>query len=52
LKIRRSFLGNPRAGLVGAVVLPYIVVFEGLGPLLEMSGYAVTAAAAAGGFVE
>ena len=49
---RRHLIGNPRAGLMGAVVLPYIAVFEGLGPLLEMSGYAVTAAAAAAGFVE
>jgi cellulose synthase/poly-beta-1,6-N-acetylglucosamine synthase-like glycosyltransferase len=49
---RRRLIGNPRAGFVGAAVLPYIAVFEGVGPLLEMSGYAVTAMAAAAGLVE
>jgi cellulose synthase/poly-beta-1,6-N-acetylglucosamine synthase-like glycosyltransferase len=49
---RRRLIGNPRAGVVGTAVLPYIAVFEGVGPLLEMSGYAVTAAAAAAGLVE
>ena len=35
-------VGNPRYGRVGLITLPYIAFFEGLGPLLEVSGYAVT----------
>jgi hypothetical protein len=42
----RQLVGNPRFGVVGLGVLPYILVFEGLGPLLEIAGYGVTAGAA------
>ena len=42
----RRLVGNPRFGVVGLGVLPYILVFEGLGPLLEIGGYGVTAGAA------
>jgi len=42
----RRAIANPRLGIVGVVVLPYTVLFEGLGPLLEVSGYAITTAAA------
>jgi cellulose synthase/poly-beta-1,6-N-acetylglucosamine synthase-like glycosyltransferase len=42
----RVMIGNPRYGLIGLAILPYVAVFEGLGPLLEVSGYAVTIAAA------
>jgi cellulose synthase/poly-beta-1,6-N-acetylglucosamine synthase-like glycosyltransferase len=42
----RRLVGNPRFGVVGLGVLPYILVFEGLGPLLEIAGYGVTAGAA------
>lgn len=45
----RGMIGNPRYGLVGVVVLPYTVVFEGLAPLLEFSSYAVMAVIAFGG---
>jgi cellulose synthase/poly-beta-1,6-N-acetylglucosamine synthase-like glycosyltransferase len=48
----RGMIGNPRYGLVGLVALPYIAVFEGLGPLLETSGYAVTAVAASFGVLQ
>ncbi len=43
---RIGMLGNPRYGVVGAGVLPYMSFFEGLGPLLEIAGYLVTAIAA------
>ena len=49
---RRRLMGNPRAGVVGLGVLPYIAVFEGLGPLLEISGYAITGVAALAGLIE
>ena len=32
----RRLIGNPRYGVVGLGVIPYILVFEGLGPLLEI----------------
>ena len=47
----RNLIGNPRFGSVGLVVLPYTVVFEGLGPLLEVSGYALISLAALLGVV-
>jgi len=43
---QRGMIGNPRYGIVGLGVLPYMLVFEGLGPLLEASGYVLTLAAA------
>src|SRR4051812_24618957 len=42
----RRAIANPRLGIVGLLVLPYTIFFEGLGPLLEVSGYAITTAAA------
>ena len=42
----RRMIGNRRFGVVALAALPYILVFEGLGPLLEIGGYGVTAAAA------
>jgi hypothetical protein len=44
-------IGNPRFGVTGVVVLPYIAFFEGLGPLLEVSGYVVTAGGALAGVI-
>ena len=39
-------IGNPRLGAVGLGSLPYMAIFEGLGPLLEVSGVSVTMVAA------
>lgn len=47
----RQILGHPRFGVVGLAVIPYILVFEGLGPLLEIAGYSVTAGAALLGLI-
>jgi cellulose synthase/poly-beta-1,6-N-acetylglucosamine synthase-like glycosyltransferase len=47
----RWMIGNPRFGTVGLGPLPYIAFFEGLGPLLEGSGYVVTIVAAALGYL-
>ncbi len=33
----RRMIGNPRYGEVGTITMPYIVVFEALGPLVEMT---------------
>jgi cellulose synthase/poly-beta-1,6-N-acetylglucosamine synthase-like glycosyltransferase len=48
---RRRMIGNPRFGVLGLCVLPYVVVFEVLGPLLEVIGYAVTTMAVAVGLL-
>jgi cellulose synthase/poly-beta-1,6-N-acetylglucosamine synthase-like glycosyltransferase len=42
----RRVIANPRYGAVGTVVLPFTMVFEGVGPLLEVAGYVVTTLAA------
>jgi cellulose synthase/poly-beta-1,6-N-acetylglucosamine synthase-like glycosyltransferase len=47
----RGMIGNPRFGVVGLGVLPYTVLFEGLGPLLEAGGYVLTGLAALLGFL-
>jgi hypothetical protein len=44
-------IGNPRYGAGGLFALPYLAFFEGLGPLIEVGGYAVTAAAAVTGLL-
>jgi len=42
----RRMIGNPRLGLFGVGALPYLTVFDGLGPILEISGYILTTVAA------
>ena len=37
----RRAIANPRFGIVGVGVLPYTVFFEGIGPMLEFSGYVI-----------
>ena len=44
-------IGNPRYGLLGTVALPYTLVFEGIGPLIEIAGYIITTVAAIFGFL-
>ena len=47
----RRVIGNARYGVVGAYIMPFIVVFEGVGPLLEFTGYFLTIGLALFGFV-
>ena len=35
--------GNPRYGVLGMLVMPYYVIFEGVGPIIELMGYVLTA---------
>ena len=42
LGYHRNMIGNPRYGVVGMLALPYYVLFEALGPVIEISGYVVT----------
>jgi cellulose synthase/poly-beta-1,6-N-acetylglucosamine synthase-like glycosyltransferase len=52
LGYHRNMIGNPRYGIVGMLALPYYVLFEALGPMIEISGYLVTAAAIYYGLVD
>jgi cellulose synthase/poly-beta-1,6-N-acetylglucosamine synthase-like glycosyltransferase len=47
----RGMIAHTRFGLVGLVVLPYIAMFEGLGPLVEVYGYLVLLAAGSFGLL-
>ena len=49
LLAHRRMIGNPRYRAVGLVALPALLVFEVLGPLVELAGYVVAVAAAATG---
>lgn len=39
LVLHRKMMGNPKYGRVGVFSLPYQLLFEGLAPILEASGY-------------
>ncbi len=43
----RAVVGNPRYGTLGLAATPYFLVFELLGPLVELVGYPAVAAAVA-----
>jgi cellulose synthase/poly-beta-1,6-N-acetylglucosamine synthase-like glycosyltransferase len=49
---QRRMIGNPRFGTVGLGILPYVVIFDGLGPLLEISGYGLATLAALLGWLD
>lgn len=38
LRSHRTMIGSPRYGRVGVVVMPYYLVFESLGPVVELVG--------------
>ena len=42
LSYHASMIGNPKYGAVGMLAMPYYVLFEALGPIIEASGYVVT----------
>ena len=44
LRKHRAMIGNPRYGRIGLVVLPYYLVFELLGPVVELFGVAAVVA--------
>ena len=52
LLIHRRMLFNPRYGVVGLVSLPAVLLFEILGPVIELSGYAVVGAGFAFGAID
>jgi cellulose synthase/poly-beta-1,6-N-acetylglucosamine synthase-like glycosyltransferase len=48
----RRMIGRPKYGPVGLFGLPYNLVFEALGPLLELGGYAILAVSIVSGVVD
>lgn len=52
LLIHRRMLLNPRYGTAGLLALPALLLFEVLGPLVELTGYAVVASGAALGVID
>ena len=42
----RAVVGNPRYGMLGVAATPYFLIFELLGPLVELLGYPAVVAAA------
>lgn len=52
LSYHRSMIGRPRYGAVGLFAMPYFLIFEAAGPLIELSGYLVTVLAVAFGLLD
>jgi cellulose synthase/poly-beta-1,6-N-acetylglucosamine synthase-like glycosyltransferase len=48
----KGMLLRPRYGMAGCFALPYFLVFEGFGPVIELLGYLVTIAGCSMGFVD
>lgn len=52
LGYHRRMLFNPRYGVIGMLAMPFAVVFEAAGPIIELTGYVVTALALAFGVLD
>jgi cellulose synthase/poly-beta-1,6-N-acetylglucosamine synthase-like glycosyltransferase len=52
LSYHLSMLMNPKYGSVGLFALPYFLIFEAAGPIIEASGYIVTAVAVGFGMID
>ena len=52
LGYHRKMLCNPRYGAVGLIAMPYYLIFEALGPVIEFLGFAVTIVALAFGLLD
>ena len=52
LSYHMGMLMNPTYGAVGMLAMPYFLIFEAAGPLIEVSGYVVTALAVAFGLLD
>jgi len=52
LSRHRKMLFNPRYGVVGMLIMPYFVVFEGFGPFIELLGYVLTIVGVALGLIQ
>lgn len=52
LALHRRVVGNPRYGVLGVFATPYFLLFEMLGPAVELLGYAVTIGGLAFGWID
>jgi cellulose synthase/poly-beta-1,6-N-acetylglucosamine synthase-like glycosyltransferase len=52
LSYHMGMLMNPKYGSVGLFAMPYFLIFEAAGPLIEASGYIVTAIAVGFGMID
>ena len=52
LGYHKGMLFNPRYGLVGMLAMPYYLIFEGAGPVIELTGYVLTAIAIPFGLID
>lgn len=52
LSFHKKMIGNPRYGSAGVLSMPYYLLFEALGPLVELAGYLVTIVAVTLGLVD
>ncbi|MDQ3069029.1 MAG: glycosyltransferase family 2 protein [Acidobacteriota bacterium] len=52
LAAHHDMIGRPRYGATGCFAMPYHLIFEALGPIVEVAGYAITIAAVAFGLLD
>jgi cellulose synthase/poly-beta-1,6-N-acetylglucosamine synthase-like glycosyltransferase len=52
LGYHKRMLFNPRYGVIGVLAMPYYLVFEALGPIIELTGYVVTVVALVFGLLD
>ena len=52
LRYHRRMIFNPRYGVVGLIALPYYLIFEAAGPVIELTGYVLTAVAVPFGLLD
>lgn len=52
LSYHMAMMGNPKYGAVGWFAMPYFLIFEAAGPLIEVAGYVVTLVAVMFGLLD
>src|SRR4029077_10693289 len=52
LGFHKPLMFNPKYGVVGMLALPYYLIFEAVGPIIEFLGYVLTALAVAFGLLD
>lgn len=52
LSYHMAMMGNPKYGAIGWFAMPYFLIFEAAGPLIEVAGYLVTLVAVTFGLLD
>jgi hypothetical protein len=52
LGYHKKMLFNPRYGVIGMFAMPYYLIFEALGPIIECAGFVVTIVAVSLGLLD